>query len=123
MKNDAAKRILIVSLYAHDLLFTGNNSDMFSEFKKSMKAEFDMTDLGKTTYFLGVEVVQSEDGIFIGQSKYAKEVLHKFGMAEVNAVKTPIVLGCSLTKTGNGDLVDATNYKQYCGELIVYHCH
>lgn len=53
------KRILIVSLYVDDLIFTGNDASMFESFKNSMKTEFDMTDLGKMKYFLGVEVLQN----------------------------------------------------------------
>lgn len=64
-----------MSLYVYDLIFTGNNADLFSEFKKSMKKEFDISNLGKMTYFLGVEVMQNKAGIFIGQSKYTKEIL------------------------------------------------
>lgn len=50
--------ILIVSLYVDDLIFTGNNSDLFTAFKNSMKGKFEMSDLGRMTYFLGVEVSQ-----------------------------------------------------------------
>ena len=45
-----------------------------------MKLEFDMTDLGKMKYFLGVEVLQNSDGIYISQKKYAKDILERFGM-------------------------------------------
>ena len=57
--------MLIVCLYVDDLIFTGNDSDMFSDFKRSMMDEFEMSDLGKMHYFLGLEVVQSDDGKFV----------------------------------------------------------
>lgn len=69
-KRDGGK-ILIVSVYVDDLLFTGNDDKMLEEFKSSMKREFDMTDLGRMKYFLGIEVTQRDDGIFISQKKYA----------------------------------------------------
>ena len=47
----------------------GNNKSMMNEFKKSMMKEFDMTDLGLIHYFLGIEVVQSADGVFISRKK------------------------------------------------------
>ena len=65
-------KLLIVFLYVNDLIFTGDIS--VDEFKKSMKIEFEMTDLGIMKYFLGIEVTQSEDGIFINQTKYANDV-------------------------------------------------
>ena len=48
---------------------------MFIEFKNSMNDEFNMTDLGKMRYFLGLEVLQRSNGVFITQKKYALEVL------------------------------------------------
>jgi len=63
-------KLLIVCLYVDDLIFTGNDGAMFNEFKKSMMEEFEMIDLGKMHYFLGLEVVQFDDGIFISQKKY-----------------------------------------------------
>jgi hypothetical protein len=80
---------LIVCLYVDDLIFTGNDEAMFSDFKNAMMAEFDMTDLGKMKYFLGIEVVQTATGLFIGQKKYAEEVLERFHMENCNPVGTP----------------------------------
>jgi hypothetical protein len=47
-----------------------------------MLREFDMSDLGKMRFFLGIEVLQNSDGIYICQRKYALEVLKRFGMME-----------------------------------------
>lgn len=106
-----------MSLY---LIFTGNDEDMFKSFKESMKKEFDMFDLGRMKYFLGVEVVQNSDGIFICQRKYAKEVLERFGMERSNPVNNPIVPGCKLSKSGSGAMnVDATEYKQLVRSLYL----
>ncbi|XP_045831131.1 uncharacterized mitochondrial protein AtMg00810-like [Trifolium pratense] len=85
-------KILIVSLYVDDLIYTGNDKQMMGEFKSSMKKKFAMTDLGKMKYFLGVEVNQTQQGIFINQQKYASEILTRFGMQDCNTVCTPIVL-------------------------------
>jgi hypothetical protein len=71
MKHGGEDMILIVSLYVDHLIYTGNDISMIEEFKRSMKSRFAMTDLGKMKYFLGIEVVQSEQGIFICQQKYA----------------------------------------------------
>ena len=58
-KKNGDGRILIVSLYVEDLIFTGNDEQLFQEFKSLMKEEFDMSDLGCMSYFLGVEITQS----------------------------------------------------------------
>jgi len=84
-----------------------------------MKKEFDMSDLGRMKYFLGVEVLQNSDGIFICQRKYAKEVLERFDMERSNPVKNPIVPGCKLSKhEGSAMNVDATEYKKSVGSLL-----
>jgi len=66
--------ILIVSLYVDDLLVTGSNNVFVEEFKQDMMKVFEMTDCGEMAFFLGMEVKQSEKGIFINQKKYAKEI-------------------------------------------------
>ena len=109
---------MLVSLYVDDLIFTGNDKSMFDEFKKSMMLEFDMSDLGKMKYFLGVEVKQCADGIFICQKRYAREVLARFDMESANAVKNPIVPGTRLSKNEGGVRVDETLFKQVVGSLM-----
>ncbi|KAK3038082.1 hypothetical protein RJ639_031636 [Escallonia herrerae] len=69
--------IFFVCLYVDDLILTGNNPKMFEEFKKEMAREFEMTDIGLMSYYLGIEVRQMEDGIFISQEAYAKEILKR----------------------------------------------
>ena len=83
-----------------------------------MKHEFDMTDLGKMRYFLGLEVLQRFDGVFISQKKYALEVLQQFGMDKSNFVHNPIVPGFKLVKDEGGVKVDKTYYKQIVGSLM-----
>jgi len=53
-KTKEGSKILIVSLYIEDLIYTGNDMNMCDEFKNSMMVEFDMSDLGRMRYFLGV---------------------------------------------------------------------
>lgn len=71
VKTEAGNKVLIVSLYVDDLIYTGNDDSLLQRFQSSMKKEFDMSDLGKMKYFLGVEVIQDKDVIFIHQKKYA----------------------------------------------------
>lgn len=118
VKSGAKTDMLIISLYVDDLIFTGNNETMFSDFKESMKKEFDMTNLGRMSYFLGVEVVQNSSGIFVSQSKYTKEILERFGMDNSKPVDNPVVPGYKLSKKGDGVEVDATTYKQMVGSLM-----
>ena len=67
-----------MSFYVDDLLITRSNELQIEEFKQEMMHVFEMTDLGLMTYFLGMEVKQSKNEVFIYQKKYAKEILKKF---------------------------------------------
>ncbi|KAL1204544.1 Retrovirus-related Pol polyprotein from transposon RE2 [Cardamine amara subsp. amara] len=88
MKKD--KDILIVSLYVDDLVITGNSSQLIKKFKEDMKMEFEMTDLGLLNYFLGMEIIQDDQGIFLLQEKYASKLVEKFGMKESKSVSSPL---------------------------------
>ena len=109
--------VLILSLYVDDLIYTSNSEVLLEKFRKSMEKEFAMTDLGRMKFFLGVEVIQDERGIFINQKKYAMDTLKKYGMEECNSVRNPMVPGNRLTKDGDGTSVDATSFKQLVGSL------
>jgi len=111
-------KILIVSLYVDDLIYTGNDQGMCDEFKESMMLVFYMTNLEKMRYFLGIEVLQNTNGIFVCQQKYAQEVLIRFNMVECNPVKNPIVPGMKLSRTDTRPKADATLYKQAVGSLM-----
>ena len=63
----ADANLIIVSVYVDDLLVIGSTKTQIEEFKAEMLDVFEMTDLGLMSYFLGMEVKQSDDGIFICQ--------------------------------------------------------
>nr|GEY44654.1 uncharacterized mitochondrial protein AtMg00810-like [Tanacetum cinerariifolium] len=86
--------------------------------EKLMMTDSDMTDLGTMRYFLGIEVKQRTHFIFIGQCKYAQEMLEKFNMDQCNSVHNPAVLGLNLTKDEEGTKVDGTIYRQMVGGLM-----
>ena len=81
-----------------DLIFIKNNLSMFEDFKKAMTKEFEMTDIGLMAYYLGIEVKQKEDEIFISQESYTKEILKKFKMDDCNPISTPMECGIKLFK-------------------------
>uniref|UniRef100_A0A3Q7ED88 Reverse transcriptase Ty1/copia-type domain-containing protein n=1 Tax=Solanum lycopersicum TaxID=4081 RepID=A0A3Q7ED88_SOLLC len=76
--------ILLVCLYVDDLILMGNNPALFKAFNKAMSLEFEMTDIGLMSYYLGLEVKQMEEGIFISQASYTKDILKKFNMFDCN---------------------------------------
>ncbi|XP_057791180.1 uncharacterized mitochondrial protein AtMg00810-like [Salvia miltiorrhiza] len=87
-----------------------------------MSKEFEMTDIGLMAYYLGVEVKQLEDGIFITQEGYAKEILKKFKMEDCKAINTPVECGIKLSKNVGGEKVDPTLFKSLVGSLRYLTC-
>ena len=79
---------VILLLYVDDLFLIGNEKQIM-ESKNELAEEFEMKDLGLMHYFLGLEVWQSSEGIFLNQGKYAVEILKKFNMLECKAMVTP----------------------------------
>jgi Reverse transcriptase (RNA-dependent DNA polymerase) len=67
--------LMIVALYVDDLIFMGNNHRLIDEFKREMKLEFEMIDLGMMRYFLGLEIKHEKSGIFVSQGAYTREIL------------------------------------------------
>jgi hypothetical protein len=82
-----------------DNIIFGSNDDRLShKFSKEKKSDFKMSPLGGSAFFLGLQISQLDESIFISQTKYIKEMLKKFGMEDFKPVSTPMVIGCKLRK-------------------------
>ena len=86
--------------------------------KKKLVEEFEMKDLGLMHYFLGLEVWQSSEGIFLNQGKYAVEILKRFNMLECKALATPMDSNLKFLTDDSSELVDVTLYRQIIGSLM-----
>ncbi|GJY72365.1 putative ribonuclease H-like domain-containing protein [Tanacetum coccineum] len=79
--------ILLVQVYVDDIIFGSTKKELCAEFEKLMHKRFQMSSMGELTFFLGLQVMQKEDGIFISQDKYVDEILKKFGFSTVSDSK------------------------------------
>ncbi|KAK2968495.1 hypothetical protein RJ640_027545 [Escallonia rubra] len=78
-----------------------------------MSKEFKMSIMGELTFFLGLQIKQSKDGIFINQAKYTKELLKRFDMEASNAFDTPMSSSLKLDKDEKGKDVDIKRYRDF----------
>lgn len=108
---------LIIAVYVDDLLVTGSNNVLIERFKQQMNSNFEMSNLGKLSYYLGIEVKQAEGFIELRQTGYARKILDKAGMGGCNPTKYPMDPKEMLTKDEGGTMVDATQYKSLVGGL------
>lgn len=109
--------LLLVAVYVADLLVTGTSLDAIQEFKKEMTTKFEMSDLGKLTYYLGIEVIQSSDGITLKQERYATKILEEAGMGNCNAVHIPMDSGLKLSKVLEEEGVNEKDFRRNIGCL------
>ncbi|XP_076910041.1 uncharacterized protein LOC143567526 [Bidens hawaiensis] len=84
--------LLILQVYVDDIIFGSIKNVLCKEFEEVMKSNFEMSAMGELKFFLGLQVEQMSDGIFIHQTKYVKDILEKFNMADSTPISTPIPL-------------------------------
>nr|GEZ33899.1 putative ribonuclease H-like domain-containing protein [Tanacetum cinerariifolium] len=104
------KDILLVQIYVDDIIFGATNKALCQSFEKLIKDKFQMSSIGELTFFLGLQVKQKKDGIFISQDKYVAEILRKFGLFEGKSASTPIDVEKPLLKDLDGEDVDVHTY-------------
>ncbi|GJW36990.1 putative ribonuclease H-like domain-containing protein [Tanacetum coccineum] len=110
--------ILLVQVYVDDNIFGSTKKSLCTEFEKMMHKKFQISSIGELTFFLGLQVKQKEDGIFISQDKYATEILKKFGFIDVKTASTPMETQKTLLKDEDGEEVDVHLYRSMIGSLM-----
>nr|GEV45506.1 retrovirus-related Pol polyprotein from transposon TNT 1-94 [Tanacetum cinerariifolium] len=110
--------ILLVQVYADDIIFGSTNKDLCKALEKLMKDKFQMSSMGELTFFLGLQVKQKLDGIFISQNKYVAEILRKFRLIDGKSAITPIDTEKPLLKDPDGEDVDVHIYRSMIGSLM-----
>ncbi|GKD60070.1 putative ribonuclease H-like domain-containing protein [Tanacetum coccineum] len=110
--------ILIVQVYVDDIIFGSTKKKLCTEFEKMMHKKFQMSSMGELTFFLGLQVKQKEDGIFISQDKYVTKILKKFGFSDVKIANTPMETHKPLLKDADGEDVDEHMYRSMIGSLM-----
>nr|GEW06704.1 putative ribonuclease H-like domain-containing protein [Tanacetum cinerariifolium] len=110
--------ILLVQIYVDDIIFGATNKDLCRSFEKLMKDKFQMSSMGKLTFFLSLQVKQKKDGIFTSQDIYVAEILRKFGLTDGKSASTPINTKKPLLKDPDGEDVDVHTYRSMIGSLM-----
>ncbi|GKB19160.1 uncharacterized mitochondrial protein-like protein, partial [Tanacetum coccineum] len=110
--------ILLVQVYVDDIIFGSTKKELCIVFEKLMHEKFQMTSMGELTFFLGLQVKQKKDGIFISQDKDVDEILKKIEFTEVKTASTLIETQKPLLKDENGKEVDVHMYRSMIGSLM-----
>ncbi|XP_057730257.1 uncharacterized mitochondrial protein AtMg00810-like [Arachis stenosperma] len=100
------------------MIITGNDVDGISDLKASLHHTFEMKDLGSLSYFLGLEVISTDDGIYLSQAKYASDLLARAGITDSRTESTPIEPNVRFTPMDGTILDNLTLYRQLVGGLV-----
>jgi hypothetical protein len=87
-------------------------------FFEEMKQEFEMSMIGELNYFLGLQVKQTVEGIFISQSKYAKDLVKRYGLDGKSRTRTPMSTSVKISSDIVGKVVDPSLYRSMIGSLL-----
>ncbi|KAL5216285.1 hypothetical protein ABZP36_007686 [Zizania latifolia] len=119
---------LISQIYVDDIIFGGSSNALVSRFSEQMSSEFEMSLMGELKYFLGLQIKQTTEGIFIYQSKYTRDMLKKFNFGgELKPQMTPMGTSGGLDKDETGDKLadiftkplDQSSFERLRGDLGV----
>ena len=94
-----------------DVIIVGDNESKISNLRSDLSVRFEMKNLGKIGCFLGLEVEKSNQGYFVSQTSYARNLLGRFGVGESKEKVTPIELNLKLKKDEGKLLQDARKLK------------
>ncbi|KAM2399221.1 hypothetical protein ACFXTH_035810 [Malus domestica] len=109
--------VVILLLYVDDIIITGNHTQAITEVIQALTHEFDMKDLGPFHYFLGIQIVQNKDGLFLSQDKYVTDLLTKSDMLLSKPCATPCLPYNRLLSNDGKPYNNPTMYKRLVGAL------
>ncbi|GJS49157.1 putative ribonuclease H-like domain-containing protein [Tanacetum coccineum] len=110
--------IMLVQVYVDDIIFGSTKRSMCTEFEECMHKRFQMSSMGELTFFLGLQVKQLPEGIFISQDKYVADILKKFDFLSIRTATTPIESNKPMVKDEDGVDVDVHVYRSMIGSLM-----
>lgn len=108
---------MIICLYVDDLLITGSKTSEIEKVKKTLKSEFEMTNLCELSFFLGMEFLKMKTKIVMHQQKYICELLDKFEMNSCNSILNPSETNSKIDECNDEERVDLTVFRQMVGSL------
>nr|GEV90419.1 putative ribonuclease H-like domain-containing protein [Tanacetum cinerariifolium] len=109
---------ILVQVYVDDIIFGSSNPQLCREFEALMHEKFQMSAMGELNFFLGLQVLQKKDDIFLPQDKYVEDILKKFGYLDVRSSNTPMDKENPWGKDRTRKDVDLHLYRSMIGSLI-----
>ena len=117
---DAGGARFHIGVFVDDMVLAGQNEERIAKMKDDLSHKFDIKDMGRLHYFLGMTVVQDETqgSVWIGQPLYTESVLKRFGMQDCKPVATPVDVSTKLVTATKEECVDQRLYQSAVGSLM-----
>ena len=112
----------MVQVYVDAIIFGSTNDVLCRNFERIMQDKFEMSAMGEMTFFLGLQVQQTESGIFIHQTKYVGDILNRFQMSDATPIGTPLPQNHGITPDLKGEAVSPSYYRAMIGSLMYPTC-
>ena len=112
------KGTILLLIYVDDMIIIGDDLSGIQKLKDFLSQQFEMKDLGHLSYFLGLEITHSIDGLYISQAKYASELLSRAGLTDSKTVDTSVELIVHLTPSGRKPFSNPSLYRRLVGSLV-----
>ena len=109
---------ILVQIYVDDIIFGSTDEKLCKKFAKLMQSKYEMSMMGELTYFLGLQVKQVSEGIFISQTRYIFDLLKKFDLVNCSVAKTPMATATKLELNTKEKQVDISKYRGMVGSLL-----
>ena len=116
--NRSNDELLIAQIYVDDIVFGATSNDLALSFAKEMKTEFKISMVDELSFFLGLQIRQLKDGIFLSLSKYARKVVQKFYLQSSKHCKTPMSTTTKLSKDAARKNVEKKLYRIIIESLL-----
>ena len=117
-KSDTGGKLSILIAYVDDIVLRGNNEAKLKNLKATLANEFEIKDLGKLKYFLGIEVARTREGVSISQRKYVIDLLRETEMLGCKPAATPMEPNTKLGVVKDSPAVDKGRFQRLVGKLI-----
>ena len=109
---------IVAQVYVENIIFGGQLQSLINFFMNQMKTEFEMSMVGKLSFFLGFQILQCATRIFISQEKYARNLVKKFGLEKAKVKRTPAATQFKVSKDSSGEKVDESLYRNIIGSFL-----
>ncbi|CAL1357650.1 unnamed protein product [Linum trigynum] len=110
--------IVLLLLYVDDMIITGSDVEGISHLKEGLQKAYKIKDLGDLSYFLGLEVSRTKEGILLSQRKYIVDLLSEHNMEDCKPVNTPMEYNLRLSRESGEKVRDGPQYRSIVGSLI-----